>query len=127
MKAIKKMCQLNLILGLALMTSMQAHADQWTAWSKANQFYVTDAYDDIMRVNFTETTAVNPAGCINGVGSWVDIELNKEGRSTIELEQMINAIYISMATYRNVRLLIDETRCTPEGMRIVNGIGLQNP
>jgi len=127
MKEIMKMRQVILIFGLAFMAAMHVQADQWTGWGRANQFYVADAYDDIMRINFTETTPVNPAACTNGLGNWMDIEINKVGRSTMELEQMINAIYISMATYKNVRLLVDETRCTSEGMRIVNGIGLQNP
>lgn len=127
MKVIIKVLVLNVSFILTLMTSLQAHADEWTSWGRANEFYVSDAYPDIVRVRHAPASPGNPAACIKGDTEWVDIEINKAGRSSQEFEQMINTIYMSIATYRNIRLFIDGTRCSPDGFRLANGVGLNNP
>lgn len=109
-----------------LMAATPAMAD-WTSWGRATQFYVVDAYADVMRVYHDLPGQANPAACASGGSYWIDIELNNADRSEFELQQMVNAIYMSMATSRNIRFLIDNDRCSPDGQRLATGVGLQNP
>lgn len=129
MKIKKRSIVVNALTISILVTAVPALAE-WSSWGRVTSFHVTDDYPDIVRVFLdVTTTQPNPAACPEGgtVDIWIDIELNDEDRSDFEMQQMVNAIYMSMATYRNARFNIDPEKCSPDGMRLANGVGLQNP
>jgi hypothetical protein len=128
MKAVMKVCMLDLILGLAVMVSMPAQAaDALTLAGKVGFVEVSDNDNGMIRVYYEQRTSpANQAGCSSGDQPYVYIELKKEGRSTQELEQMLNLIYMSIATSRDVRMVIDGTRCSADGMRLLLGVRLNN-
>ena len=129
MKSKFKYIVVKAVAVLLLLAAMPAWAE-WTSWARVDSFHVTDSYPDIMRVHLgTSTTQPNPAACpgADTTGIWIDIELNKAGRSDFELQQMVNNIYMSMATYRNARFDIDPDNCSDAGWRLARGVAVQNP
>jgi hypothetical protein len=129
MKIKKRSIVVNALVTAVLMAALPLRAE-WSSWGRVASFHVADDYPDIVRIFLdVSTTQPNPAACPEGgtVDIWIDIELNDADRSDFEMQQMVNAIYMSMATYRNARFDIDPENCSPDGMRLANGVGLQNP
>lgn len=105
-------------------TLSQADEDAWTQWDKVSYLTVSDHLEETVRVIFKDST--NPAACPNIEFFYIDIELDKRDRTRSEFDQMMNTIYLSIATDRNVRFLIDGERCTTDGTSLALGIQIDN-
>ena len=128
MKTTIKVLVLSVSFISGLMTSVQAYADETTEWANVISFHVNDSYPDIVRVlhGLPAELSANPAGC-EGDARWVDVEINKDLRSSKELDQIINIIYMSIALFREVSFVIDDTDCSPNGFRLAKGASIKVP
>ncbi|MEN8108305.1 MAG: hypothetical protein ABFS22_09885 [Pseudomonadota bacterium] len=102
----------------------QAAEDAWTDFNKVTTFKVSDHLNETVRIIFVDQT--NPAACPNIEFFYIDIELGKRDRTRSEFDQMMNTIYLAIATDRDVRFLIDGKRCTSDGTSLALGIEIDN-
>ena len=134
MKGIYRISSLYLLIFALTTIPMRVHAadDMWSGPPGIINWYLFEpAVSDVITIALDTTT--NPATCTAGLPGpsttstfEFDFSPNQPGMTNEEAQQILNGIYLAAVSKINVMVLIDGSKCSPRGRRLIKSIQLIN-